>query len=326
MKNTLLFSDLAVERPTGSKNDEKVAELLCREAEGQGLKVIKLSFETKLWNKKYSFAENGSRKVELYPGPFSGAFSGMAKVALCNNWNDVRNNSDSIVVLRKGMCGEMLMPVNFPVYFPPEHDEKYNIIKEVNPKCIITESGKTNFEDGNLQFAYAYKDSDEFFEGQTEAYVEINSECSIESTSQPFFEKKGEKDSVILVCAHMDSKYATPGALDNAAGVFSLYRLFEKLKDEKTGSTIHFVPFNGEENYGIPGQLKYLDYIKEKELPIVSVFNIDSPGFLGSQNAVSFYNIDLTRQEQLLAGTKHLQKCKEWYAGDHTIFINRKIP
>ena len=70
MKNTLLFSDLAVERPTGSKNDEKVAELLCREAEGQGLKVIKLSFETKLWNKKYSFAENGSRNVELYPGEF----------------------------------------------------------------------------------------------------------------------------------------------------------------------------------------------------------------------------------------------------------------
>lgn len=327
--------ELAIERPVGSKNNENIMELLCKEAKTQGLDLIRLPIETKCWYHKYSFAEYKGKKVELHPSPFSHPFSGKGKVALCSNWNDVKNNPDSILIFQKPMTEETLMPLCFPVYFPPEHKEKYDIIKEARPKCIITETGKHKmsglnpypfFEDGNLSFPSAYKDMEPFFTDQVETYIEIQSECTKIKTSQVLFSKQGKNNSIIVICAHMDSKYGTPGALDNAAGIFTLYKLFENLKEEKLNSTIHFIPFNGEENYSIPGQMQYLDFIKREELHISAVINIDSPGFCGSQNAVSFYNIDIEEQNLLLKKTKDIKKGQEWYAGDHAMFSCQNIP
>ncbi len=329
------LNDLAVERPVGSNNNKAIMDLLCKEAQAHGLEIVKLPIEVKSWNKKYSFAESNFRQIELYPSPFSPSFSGEGNITICDTWDDVINNPNSILVFQENLTKEILMPLDFPVYFPPEHKKIYDIIQAAKPKCIITETGKHKmsglqpypyFEDGNLQFASAYKDCEKYFVNQSKAYIEINSECRNTTTSQVVFKRKGYNESIIIICAHMDSKYGTPGALDNAAGLYTLSKIIENLKDDKLNSSVHYIPFNGEENYNIPGQIKYLDYIKKNKMHINLVINIDSPGFCGSQNAISFYNIEPIMQDSLISKTKSITKGQEWYAGDHAMFAFQQTP
>ena len=63
----------------------------------------------------------------------------------------------------------------------------------------------------------------------------------------------------IIVCAHMDTKYHTQGALDNAVGVAVLLEAAERLVN--SNYNIDIVPFNGEEYYEASGEVEYLKYM-----------------------------------------------------------------
>jgi aminopeptidase YwaD len=329
------FDELAIERPVGSENNRIILNKLKNEAEKLGYHTISLPMKTQLWDGKDSFLEQNGIKVKIHPSPFSPSFKGRGKLVSCQGWQDVEDHPNSFLVFQESITKEGLMPLNFPVYFPPEHKEIYGKIIRSDPKCIITETGKQQmsgldphpyFEDGNFQYPTAYKGLDKSFNYEGEAYVEINSQTRPVMAEQLLIEKKGQSAPVILICAHMDSKYNTPGALDNAAGVYTLVKLLDRLEGDPFNSTIHIMPFNGEENYGLPGQVRYLDYIKENKRIIKAVINIDSPGCRDSQNAVSFYNIDEKRQEELLGKTQNLIKGVDWFAGDHAMFAFQGIP
>ena len=329
------FDELAVERPLGSKNNEHLLGLIAREAELHGYEVIRLPLKTKLWRHGPSFIEQGGLRTEIFPSPFSSPFSGEGKLKVCKEWEDLRHNGEPFLVLQESLTREALMPLNFPVYFPEEQREKHEILARSNPKCVIAETGKDRmsglhpypfFEDGNIGFPSAYKRGDNALKHLQEAYIEIDSGFEEVDTSQLILRKLGKESGVTLLCAHMDSKYKTPGALDNAAGLYALMNLLPELAKRELNSTLHVVPFNGEENYAIPGQLRYMEYLREREERVRGVINIDSPGFVGSKNAVSFYNIDENKQDLLLGKTKSLERGSQWFAGDHALFAFQSIP
>uniref|UniRef100_S0DD92 Putative aminopeptidase n=1 Tax=termite gut metagenome TaxID=433724 RepID=S0DD92_9ZZZZ len=83
-----------------------------------------------------------------------------------------------------------------------------------------------------------------------------------------------------MVCAHMDSKYDTPAALDNAAGLALMIRTMDFLKDYELDYNIEFVPFNSEEYFGVTGELIYLDDCKQRGNTPDLVINMDSPGHI----------------------------------------------
>lgn len=329
------FDELAVERPLGSKNNENILGLIGREAEIHGYEVIRLSMKTKSWSPGPSFIEQSGVRTEILPSPFSSPFSGKGRLIACEGWEDLRNHGDSLLILRESLTKEALMPLDFPVYFPPDHRERHEILARSSPRCVIAETGRDRmsglhpypfFEDGNLGFPSAYKRSDKPLKDLQEAYIEIDSGFEEVETSQLILRKRGRERAITLLCAHMDSKYMTPGALDNATGLYALMNLLPALAKEELNSTLHLVPFNGEENYAIPGQLRYMDYLREKGERIRGVINIDSPGFVGSKNAISFYNIDENKQELLLGKAKGLEKGPQWFAGDHAMFAFQRIP
>jgi aminopeptidase YwaD len=60
-------------------------------------------------------------------------------------------------------------------------------------------------------------------------------------------EKKGRSSKVIVLGAHVDTKYPAPGANDNGSGVATLIELARTLKRADTQATVRFVFFGGEE-------------------------------------------------------------------------------
>jgi aminopeptidase YwaD len=106
-------------------------------------------------------------------------------------------------------------------------------------------------------------------------------------------------DEVLVACAHYDSTYGSPGAVDNASGVEALFRVARLLKDSSLKS-VRFIFFAAEE-FLMMGSRFYVNLLKERgELSqIKGVVNLDMVG--GGDAPVAFYGPESVRRSLDLA-------------------------
>ena len=202
------------------------------------------------------------------------------------------------------------------------------------PKGIIAISGQDPasglnpfpvFEDVNFEVPSAYAAALDGIIDGNEIKIEINSSRSREKSKQAVYRSESLSKDIILIAAHMDSKYFTEGAVDNASGVFTLYEIAKQIKTNKYNYTIEIVPFNGEDSPEVSGQLAYLEYLKENNLNVKYVINIDGVGHIGSDNMFSFYNFNDDIRTRILKENE-ISAGEQWYSGDHGIFAFQEIP
>ncbi|MCF8356016.1 MAG: M28 family peptidase [Melioribacteraceae bacterium] len=337
------INDIIRERPVGTKANKIVCELITKEAVKAGLEKTSLPFECMTWDKQTSFVQFGDVKVEVFPSPFSKSFIGTGKLLKIQSLEELNETeiSNKIVLLHGEISKEPFMPKNFPFYYPDNHKKIIEKLENSSPKAILALTKKHPmcglepfplFEDGNFDIPSAYcgiSDSDTLLKLSGEVYTEINSNVEEANGEQIVVTKRSNiKKGKVIVCAHLDSKYGTPGALDNATGVFVMIEIMKRLKYYDGEYDIDFVPFNGEEYYGVKGQLTYLDYIKQQNNNIKLVINIDSPGHKDSKTSLSLYNFDSKMRdwiENRIRSNEHVTKGEEWYAGDHSMFAFQGI-
>ena len=86
----------------------------------------------------------------------------------------------------------------------------------------------------------------------------------------------GSDDGVVIVCAHYDSVWRGPGAIDNASGIEGVRRIAERLKGRKLSRTVRLIGFAAEE-IKLVGSRFYVDEAKLRgELESVKgVVNLD---------------------------------------------------
>jgi Zn-dependent M28 family amino/carboxypeptidase len=114
--------------------------------------------------------------------------------------------------------------------------------------------------------------------------------------------KKGTNpDKTILLCAHYDTILnrdpndaisRQPGANDNASGVASLLEISRIIFGIDLKNTIQFVFFSGEEQ-GLWGSTHYSQYLKDNDIDLHVVVNLDmcsEPGFLSTLTTA---NVDI---------------------------------
>ncbi|VVC75758.1 Bacterial leucyl aminopeptidase [Aquicella siphonis] len=98
-------------------------------------------------------------------------------------------------------------------------------------------------------------------------------------------EKRGHSkpEEVIIIGAHYDTVYGSPGADDNASGVAAVMLLAELLKDKTLERTIRFIAFANEEPpifyTSDMGSWRYARLMREKNENIVAMFSIESIGY-----------------------------------------------
>jgi Zn-dependent M28 family amino/carboxypeptidase len=102
---------------------------------------------------------------------------------------------------------------------------------------------------------------------------------------------RGISEKVILICAHYDSRMENlddfrsraPGADDNASGmsvILEISRVIAKLQFEYS---IQLVFFSGEEQ-GQWGSKHYAKFIKDNNIPLQRLINLDMVGYCSSDN------------------------------------------
>ncbi len=336
------------ERPVGTPSNGVVLDFFEKEFYSVGYEVESLPFNCMCWEKDKSFFQINDKAFEIFPSPFSKPFEGNAEISIIRSIEDLQNLmcKDKIVILCDDIAKEPIQPKDFPFYYPDEHKNLITLLEKQSPKAIICATGKhplcglnpfPMFEDGNFMIPSAYmskvllKNCKQLDLPASVYKLSIKSKNSSVCSRQIIAVKKAQKQAIgkIIVCAHMDSKYNTPGAIDNAAGVTVVMNIMKGLNQFSCDYNIDFVLFNSEEYFGVNGQLEYLGYIKSRQDNISLVINLDSPCHINSKTAISLYNaserITAIIQSQLTTRGKIIEG-DQWYAGDHAMFVSQGIP
>jgi Zn-dependent M28 family amino/carboxypeptidase len=94
--------------------------------------------------------------------------------------------------------------------------------------------------------------------------------------------KNGTNDKRILICAHYDSRMKSlgdsesraPGANDNASGVSAILEMARVIKNQSLEYPLQFALFSGEEQ-GLLGSKHYAKFVKDNNIPIYRLINLD---------------------------------------------------
>lgn len=345
MKNKEFLESIIGERPVGSEANSKILDIIQAEAEQIGMEVISLPFECKIWDKGKSFIISGNESYEIFASPFSRQYRGYGEIEVIHSIEELNriDINDKIVFLQDNISKEQLQPKDFPFYYPEEHKRIIDLLEGKNPKALIAVTGKHPmcglepfplFEDGNFSIPSAYisvLSANKILQEKGIVNLCIDSDNIKVKSRQIIATRRAKRQAIgkIIVCAHMDTKYGTPGAIDNASGVAVLLSVMKNFKNYNGIYDMDFVPFNGEEYYEAKGELEYLIKIKDDYGQIKLVINIDSPCHRNSKIAVSSYNLDENLSTMLkmeMEKNSNVVIGEEWYAGDHAMLVFNKIP
>ncbi|MGM0414205.1 MAG: M28 family metallopeptidase, partial [Bacillota bacterium] len=241
---------------------------------------------------------------------------------------------DKIAVLSGELTEEQLMPKSFTFYNPERHQRIISLLEQKAPQAIITvvDNDTSVFEDGDFQIPSAYiskAEGQKLLNGQGRVGLNINTTrkdsrgANLIARINPAAEKK------LVITAHMDTKYGTPGALDDGTGIAILLLLSSIIKPDDIDFTLELLLLNGEDYYSTPGQLKYMEeYIEGNESTFL-VINCDGVGLKDSKTAIAFMELAAARQnlvKDLISAEAEFELIEPWEMGDHMLFVMHGIP
>lgn len=268
-----------------------------------------------------------------------------AELAVAANLETLKSGDfrGKILLLTDELTKEQLMPKNFPFYNPESHQEIYQLLESKQPAAILTATGK-NPELAGAQYPFPLiEDGD--FDIPTAFMTDIEGKALLKNAGKPLSLKMdaeripSQAENVIVhlgdpenervvVCAHIDSKFGTPGAVDNAGGVVVLLVLAEMLK-EHSSPAVELLAMNGEDHYSAGGEKTYLQRNQGIMDTIKLVINVDGAGYKGYLNEVSFYGCPAEVESlalDLLKEYPNIKQGEPWYQSDHMAFAMQQVP
>lgn len=132
----------------------------------------------------------------------------------------------------------------------------------------------------------------------------------------------------IVMCAHFDTKFDTPGALDNATGVAALLALAQTFDATNYPFSLEYVAFTNEEYLPL-GDDEYLRRRQQNLDDVVATINMDSIGQITAANSIASFNVSaafeasLKRLTPAYAGVVWVDP---WPQSNHSTFSMRGVP
>ena len=129
-------------------------------------------------------------------------------------------------------------------------------------------------------------------------------------------------------CAHYDTKFDTPGALDNGSGVVTLLALAERLRAASLPVALELIAFGNEEHMP-EGTGFYLEKYGHTLDDVIALVNLDGPGHaLDNDTIMTMAASDDLRAaaDALLPLAPDLIWTEPWYESNHSLFAFRGVP
>lgn len=337
-----LLAGIARPRAVGTALNQEITEEIGAYLSDCGYAVRKLPFPCKVWKKGESFLEIGGKKLTVQVSPYSEGFTGSVRAVTAGSLQELEaaDCTDRVLFLTEELSKEQLQPKDYPFYYPDEHKQIIDCLEKKKPCAIIAVTGQSCasgldpfpvIEDGNFHIPVGSIKKECFAEIRAlleggEVRIEICSENQDSTAMQLIASKKAAAlQGTITICAHMDSKYDTDGALDNASGVVTMLLAAKQIAEKWDGRyDIDIVPFNTEEYYAPTGELLYLEELQKEGRELSLLVNIDTVAHKGSKVAVASFNLTEAEQEKVneeMTGRESITAGAPWYAGDHAPFV-----
>jgi aminopeptidase YwaD len=294
--------------------------------------------------KKWNYTQD--RAYEIYISPFSLECDVTSELVTISTITELENYqcADKILLMRGEICAEQLMPKNFVFYNPDHHKRIYALLEEKQPAGIIAATERKPelvgalypfplIEDGDFDIPSVFctdivgkeiaVNTGKVFRLATEARRIPSTACNV------IAQKNQETPPKIVISAHIDAYWCTPGALDNASGTVVLLLLAEMLKEYDGKSAIEIVAFNGEDYYSAGGQMDYLSRYGEDLDRIAVAINLDDLGYKRGKTAYSLYECPSEIEQKarnIFSRYSGMVIGEPWYQGDHMIFVQKAKP
>lgn len=340
---------LCVKLPTrrvGSTGNQDATTFAAQVLESLGYLVETPRFNCVDWETKGAVCAAGSLTFPVSSSPYAKGCDVTAPLRTAATLEELMKLQcrDEILLIHGELAREQLMPKNFTFYNPEHHQLIIALLEDKSPAALITATGRNPelagavypfplIEDGDFDIPSVYTTdvvgakiaplSGQTFHLVSRAERVPSTGCNVIGRRNPHAAGK------IVICAHIDAKLGTPGALDNAAGVITLLLAAEQLCHYDGNRGVELLVMNGEDYYGANGEKLYLENNPPGAGNIQLFINMDGLGYIKGGTAISFYNLaEETRSSfsRLVTRYAGLFEGEQWYQGDHMIMVMNGVP
>jgi aminopeptidase YwaD len=348
-KAATLLHNLCLELPerrVGSPGNRAATEFFAQTVASFGFDIQCPEFECIDWIQEGANLALDGEPFEVFPSPYTLGCRVRAPLAVVSTFEELEavDALDKILLVQGDLAKEQLMPKNFGFYNPDHHKQIVRLLETKAPRAIVAATSRNPelaggmypfplIEDGDFDIPSVYMTDEEGerlarYAGR-ELTLEIEAE-RIPATGCNVIARKGDPaPRRAVVCAHIDAKDDTPGALDNGTGVVILLLLAELLAGYAGDLGLEIVALNGEDHYSAAGQKQYISHNRDRFSEIVLAINLDLAGYREGKTAYSLYGCP----DQIAAAIRQAFSSQEdtvegepWYQSDHSIFIQNQVP
>lgn len=331
LKHLSVLVDQIGARPTGSPENQRAGAYLKAQFEAAGWRVDASPFTCLTWEGGAAQLSRDDGDFAVQANPFSPPFSGTRPFVMADTVEVLEahpNLRGRFVVLTGALSADEYMPLNFPFARFEEQQRILNALIAAQPDAVIGIHARPLFCDADFPIPSVTLSPAEAKRvlSLPESPLTLAIEGRVVSSqghnvvAQPITPTTRK----IVLSAHYDTWFGTPGAVDNATGVAALLTLAHLLSP--AASNVEFVIFNGEDHYAAPGEAHYL----QNGLDHVALnINVDGIGAKHHSSSIAFFGDapDLFAQIEAIRA-KHPTVITEeaWYQSDHTMFVMAGIP
>ncbi len=332
------------ERRVGSKRNRRATDYAAQVLKQAGWQVEETELTVMDWETEGASLRCGNEVFEVFTSHYSLGCDVRGELVAVSTIAELERAdiTGKVVLLHGEIAAGQIAPKNFPFWNPEEHQRIVALLEHGKPLALVcaTERNAATaggvypfplFEDGDFYIPSVYMKDTEGARllscvGQT---VEVVSRAErIPETAFNVVARNSEaREGRIVISAHIDTKIGTPGAIDNGTGVAIVLALAELLRESK--HPIELVIFNGEDYYGAPGQVKYIEQNAGRFGDIALNINIDGAGYKEGLSCFSPFslpeNIADALREVLWDNPKLIEGAP-WYQGDHSLFLQQGRP
>ena len=333
-------------RRVGSKGNRAATAFFAQTVASFGFEVECSEFNCLDWTHGEAKLVSDSESFEAFISPYSLGCRLTAPLAVVSTVDELEmvEAVGKVLLLRGEIAKEQLMPKNFTFFNPEQHQKIVHLLESKGPAAIITATSRNPelaggmypfplIEDGDFDIPSVYVTDKEWERLAEQAGMEISLEIEAEripARGCNVIARKGtDWGRRIVLCAHIDTKEDTPGALDNATGIAVLLLLAEQLQDYAGELGIEIVALNGEDDYSAAGQLQYLRDNADTLAQVILGINIDVAGYYQGNTEYSLYGCpdEIARLiRKAFSDQEGMVEGEPWYQSDHSLFVQNQVP
>ena len=325
-------------RPIGSAANQNTADYICDVFDSLGLETEQQEYACTAWEHLSSSLEVDGTRFDVLANAFSPACEMEARVVPIGTLNELENTTayGNVLLLYGDLVRTPLSPKSWFLKSDRE-DHIIQLLENLKPAAILSPPTETDYvgqltEDWELDIPAATIAPQVALNLITTRDNPVH--LNIQTTRTPANARNivartpGDPQKRIVLCAHFDTKFFTPGASDNAGGVAVLLAMAETLGRQSLPIGLELIAFNGEE-YLPMGDDEYLRLAENYFSTIAFCINFDGVGTALGSNSITTMSMDDTTLSTLTPIPRKYPGVvwvEPWPESNHSTFAMRGVP